>query len=892
MLRLATSRTRRRIPHTLALLAGLVLALPPAHSWPAAPAPARSTEANLLLFEVRLGDQLLADAVTAYQIGKDIYLPLGEMARLLTLAIRVAPGEGRASGYILTEARGFSLDVREREIVIAGQRAELDRSEVEPQADEIYVASRALARWLPVDFDIDMPSLRVRVHPREQLPLQARLARTQRGQQAGRASHVDPGYPRLASPYALADLPFVDQTASVNADRSRQGRTTQSAYAGYLTADLLGMEAALYASYNRRDPAAGVRLTLGRNDPDGGLFGPLAARSALVGSVPVPGVANISMNSATGNGLALSNRPLDQPTRFDTHSLQGDLPPGWDVELYYNNALIGFQQSRPDGKYSFDDLPLAYGPNEFRLVFHGPLGQLRVERQSFLLEQSAVPARTLYYDVVAHRDTDGHERATAQFDWGLSDQLSASAGLLRLPVLGQEQSYATLALRAYLQSFILNADLAQQNKGNDKPGRMAQLGIKTRIGTTSLSASRIRLDSFTSEWFTPAGDPVRTRDELRADAVLPGGPGLVLPLSLQLRRDQLASGAVDLDATGRVSVYSHGLAASNATRWQSLGGRKLVDGLLQLSHRVAGIGLSGQLQYTLRPGARLDSLALSADRYFSGGLVGNASLMHSFDQHDDRLAVALNKSMGRFGLGLTGFVTNHHEFGLGVQFFMAMGREPRTGRLLTDAQPMANTGGASVRVFLDKNMNGIKDPDEDAIPGVGFTVNGGNSPARTDADGIAYLGRLPAHQHIDLAVDPNTLDDPQWQPQRKGVRLVPRPGKVSQVDVAVSTTGEVDGTVYLLAKGAQRPLGDLTLELVDGARKVVASVNTAGDGYYVMTGIFPGDYLLRIDPAQLKRLGLVDTGMQPVTIGRDGSILNGRDFHLQAADHERAQRLQ
>jgi hypothetical protein len=880
------------LARTLILLASLVLALaPPVQAGPATPV--RNADANLLLFEVRLGDQLLSDAMTAYQVGDDVYLPFGEMAHLLTLAISVTPEAGQASGYILTEGRGFSLDVARRDVVMAGQHSSIDPTQIKLQADEIYVASRLLARWLPADFDIDMPSLLIRVRPREQLPLQARQARSERGRQwRWPGTYVDPGYPRLASPYALADLPFIDQTASFSVDKSRQRRVAQSDTTSYLTADLLGMEAALYASYNRQEANTGVRLTLGRNDPDAGLLGPLEARSALVGSVPVPGAANISINSATGNGVALSNRPLDQPTRFDTHSLQGDLPPGWDVELYYNDALIGLQQSRVDGRYSFDDLPLAYGPNEFRLVFHGPLGQLRVERQSFLLEQSAVPGGQLYYDVAAHRDQDGHARAAAQFDWGLSDHLSASAGLLRLPVLGQEQSYATFGLRSYLQSFILDASLAQQGKdngigrdaGRDKPGRMAQLGLRTRIGNTSLSASHIRLDGFSSEWFQPVSDPVRTRDELRADAVLPGALGMVVPLSLQLRRDQLVSGTVDLDASGRLSVYSNGLAASNALHWQSLGGRKIADGLLQVSRRVAGIGLNGQLQYMLRPDARLGSLGLTADRYFAGGYAGNLSLVHTFVQHDDRLAMALNKSLGSYGLGVNVFYTNHHEYGAGVQFFMALGLEPRSRRVLTDAQPMANTGGASVRVFLDKNMNGIMDADEAPIQGAGFTVNGGSNLSRTGADGIAYVGRLPAHQHVDLAIDPTTLEDPQWQPRQKGVRVVARQGKVNQIDFAVSTTGEVDGTTYVLAKGAKHTIGALQLELVDGEHKVVASLSSAADGYYVITGIFPGDYLLRIDPAQLARLGLSDNGMHLISIGKDGTILNGRDFYVQAME--------
>jgi hypothetical protein len=179
------------------------------------------------------------------------------------------------------------------------------------------------------------------------------------------------------------------------------------------------------------------------------------------------------------------------------------------------------------------------------------------------------------------------------------------------------------------------------------------------------------------------------------------------------------------------------------------------------------------------------------------------------------------------------------------------------------------------------------DEGDEPIKGAGFTVNGGNHLARTGADGIAYLPRLPAYQNVDLALDPNTLEDPQWQPQVKGVRIVPRPGKVNDVELAVSITGEIDGTTYFLAKGKSRPIGDLHLELVDATRKVVATIGSASDGYYVMTGVFPGNYMLRVAPDQLKRLGLTDSGMHLITIGPDGTVLNGRDFYARPADEDR-----
>jgi hypothetical protein len=71
---------------------------------------------------------------------------------------------------------------------------------------------------------------------------------------------------------------------------------------------------------------------------------------------------------------------------------------------------------------------------------------------------------------------------------------------------------------------------------------------------------------------------------------------------------------------------------------------------------------------------------------------------------------------------------------------------------------------------------------------------------------------------------------------------------------------------------------------VDASRKVVASMSSAADGYFVITGIFPGEYFLRVSPEQLQRLGLTDTGMHMITIGRDGTVLNGRNLDVRALD--------
>ncbi len=240
----------------------------------------------------------------------------------------------------------------------------------------------------------------------------------------------------------------------------------------------------------------------------------------------------------------------------------------------------------------------------------------------------------------------------------------------------------------------------------------------------------------------------------------------------------------------------------------------------------------------------------------------------------------LNKSLGRYGLGLSTSYSSSGAFTLGLQLFMAMGREPRQGQWRFDALPKADSGAASVRVFLDDNANGVMDPGEEPIANVAMTVNGGRALARTDAAGIAWLDRLPTKQHVDIAVDTLTLEDPYWVPQRKGVRLVPRPSHAAELDFPVVLTSEIDGTVYLVEKTAKRGVGDVVIELLDSAGKLVSTIKSSSDGYYIVPAIPQGRYALRVSPQQLKQLGLSDPGVRAITITPDGQAINGVDFLL------------
>lgn len=853
---------------------------------PVAGASVRDAEAHMLILDVRLDDAILSDGLTAYQDGPQVLLPLGELARLLTLAITVQPEAGSASGYVLTEERTFGLNVAQSLVSLAEREAGFEARRVRVLDGDIYVNSELLSRWLPIDFEVAMSTLQLRVKPREKLPLQERLERARAGKRLGTAAPerlADPGYPREMAPYKWLDRPFIDQTFGADARSAPGSRQLNTAYTAYLTADVLGMEGAAYISSSRGTPAPDWRMTLGRSDPDAGLLGPLRARSFLLGNISVPSVANVMTSSGSGRGVSVSNRPLDQPTSFDRQSLRGDLPPGWDVTLYYNEALVGFQASRPDGLYAFDDLPLSFGRNEFLLVFNGPLGQMRSENRRFLLDQSIVKPGEFLYSLTEHRADSGQARSVARFDMGLTQAIAGSAGLVRMPPSAasprgaEERGYAQLGLRGYWDMAIVTSELTF-----GQGGMLADLGLKTRLAGFAVDLQHTQVQGdFDSEVFSASGDPVKMRDKLRVVGTLAPTGLPRMPMAVEVQRERLASGATNDLVSGRLSVMVAGTSATNALSWQRAGGAVSSYGSLQLNRRMAGMGLSGQMGYSVRPGVRLDSLALAADRSLASGYRVNAGLLHAFAGDTTLVSGGVSKSFGRFALALSGSYSSQRELALGLQLFVALGREPRSGQWFADAVPMAGMGAVSARAFVDSNLNGIRDEDEELVPNAGFIINsGGRHPARSAEDGTAFIGRLVPGRYADIALDPATLEDPLWMPHTLGVRVLPRPGMVQVLEFPVVSASEVDGTVYLLGTTGRRGIGDAVVELVDGQGAVVMSTSSSSDGFYLLRQVRPGRYTLRISPEQASKLALASTWALPVEVMPEGDFISGQDLEM------------
>ena len=73
------------------------------------------------------------------------------------------------------------------------------------------------------------------------------------------------------------------------------------------------------------------------------------------------------------------------------------MPDGWEAELYRNDQLIGYFQSRGDGRYEFLDVPLLYGQNRMEVVLYGPQGQIRREIKQMQVGIDSIPPQQTWY---------------------------------------------------------------------------------------------------------------------------------------------------------------------------------------------------------------------------------------------------------------------------------------------------------------------------------------------------------------------------------------------------------------------------------------------------------------------------------------------------------------
>ncbi|MDB5451855.1 MAG: hypothetical protein JWO33_433 [Caulobacteraceae bacterium] len=829
------------------------------------------TEDDQLLFAVVSGQLQLSESFDAYSSRAGVFLPIGALARLIDINIEVDPQRQRATGWVVSPQRTILIDIPGKRLAIGGVEGSLSEADAVYKDGDSYVRDSALEKILPLNIVADTSGLNLTLTPTEKLPFQDRLERELRATQLGGRSE-DGGPLLVPTPYRLFTPPSLDINLNLGVGNS-DPRSTGN-YDARLAGDFLGGGLQLFAGSDSDFKLSSARALLSRKDPQGKIAGPFGATRSSLGDTFTP-TMTLGARSASGRGFAISSVPLEQASVFDRIDLRGELPLGYQVELYVNEVLQGSQAQPVQGRYEFQQISLAYGLNTIRLVFYGPRGERREDVRRINVGGGQLKKGQTTYSLGAVQtgltvfgvgDDDlggvpgqGEWRVSGSIAHGITDTATLIAGYARYtPALDDPRQIGSLGITTSVAGSAVQVDAAADDQG----GAAVSAAFAGRYGHTSVVGRHAEYSGGFVDEVQGGGSggavTVQRSTALSIDTLI-GLFGSDIPASFRVARDEFTDGAQDIRTDVRFSRPFGRYLFSTALQYQHRSGNgDSFDNLLGAMDLSGLVGGKWQLRagtaYTIAPEFKVQSATVTADRNFGEFTALHLGVNHTFGPDDTRFEVGETWRLKQADVSLIGaYGTRQKDLRVGLQLSMGFGYDPWRGRYGVLGPGAASGGSIALDAFMDDNGNGLRDPGEKPLPGV--LVQGGRRPEKTDANGHVLITGLGDSAYGQASIDISSLDDPYLLPSAPVVQVVPRPGRVARIPYPVTVSGEVELNVAFQRPGQNtRGISALHLELVGADGKVAATGSSEYDGSLLIENIKPGVYQVRIEPAQAERL--------------------------------------
>jgi len=831
--------------------------------------------------------------IMAYEDGQTIWLPLGEMARTLDFAIKVDPKRKTASGWFIAEDRMLDIDFTHKTLRVGKSALPWPEGKIAATKDDIYVASDVLSQWFPVDFTVASGDMALNITPREQLPIQAQAERERQRSRLSGKEDRNVKYPVQETDYELLSLPVLDvalQTGFEGSNHSKSNLQLNHSITG--EGDLAHMSAKLFLSGDEEEPLENARFTLEKVDRKAALLGPMKASKIAIGDIS-PARLPILGSPQVERGVTITNGDIERSRDFDSTRFEGYTQPGWDVELYQNGNLLNSVRVGGDGHYLIENVPVYFGNNGFQLLALGPQGQRRmIESRNINVGSGMLKKGEVNYSVSASQqrktiigleqtsddeERQGHPRLSGQVAYGLNDHLTMSSGFSSIEFGNTLHNYTQAGISGSLSSLYTELNAVQDSAG----GSGYSMQEQAAIGPFNIRAKQEYFSDFIDENYSDKILEQRSSYGIYgriAESILP-------TLSYTLSRD---STVYSDDETGKYSARLSGRLSkvylSNQLNWNDTAAEDKpdMDGQFQASGSVGRVRVNAGLEYDLGEDDNITRYKLSGLWPITRGLSTRADFIQDVgDQEKSTARLNLNFDTGKYILTPSMSYSSNGEFGVFLGLSFSLGQDPVNDDMIIKSEKRAGTGSATALVYHDTNNNQVFDQNDRPLPEVTVIASQAGKKAKTDENGVAQFTSMRTSSPTDVTIDPDSLEDPSWQPAVAGKAISTRAGASSRVELPVVSAGEIDGTVSRQDQnGHKHPLAHAQLELKNQDGATIQRVVSEHDGFYLFEKVPPGTYILHLHSDEPTLQPGAAAWQGQVVVGNDGTIVRGNDITL------------
>jgi outer membrane protein OmpA-like peptidoglycan-associated protein len=844
---------------------------------------------DLLLLAVDLDGLSVTDALTAYGAQDDPLLPMGELARLLDLNLNVSPTEGQIIGTLGQSQSAVTIDLANGVFRANGKAIELSPADVAVTGVEIYLRASAVQRILPVTIKVNIEELQLKLHALERLPIQARLDRLAalRDLQPDVDNNSNEPALRLPTPYRLITPPAFDISGQLGA--SVTGPRFSHSYDVRVANDFLYTGFQGFLGSDQNGQISSFRATFERHDAKGGLLGPINATSASAGDVFTPALP-IGPRGASGRGFQFSTVPLEQTSVFDRIDLRGELPVGYDVELYINDILRSGQRTPTQGRYEFLNVPLVRGVNVIRIVTNGPRGERteqtrivnvgggQLAKGKFTFAAGVVQQDVPLVDLSGTSSSDsrlvssgpnpgaGSVRVSANAAYGLSEGVTLVAGAAVFPVVKDpakpsittSREMVTAGVRTSIMGAAVQVDAAADSA---RSGALA-IGVAGQpFGVSTLVRQVFYSGAFIDETVATSTTerPSLSHTEINTDFNIRAMHNALLPLTLRgsldiyADRSAVATMGFRASATARNILLSGGFDLQANSNPGSPTTTNTTGNLSVSTYYNFQWQLRASLDYNITPQFQVNALSITADRELGANQALRLGIGQGFGSGGATSFQIGDTLRTRYGdVSLSGdFTTPANTWSLGLSFATGLVFDPFAKRYLLTRPGPASSGSIAFQAFTDSNGDGVYDQGDK--PAAGVTIDGGERKAVTDAKGHAMVTGVGSGASGRVQVGLDAIDDPYVQSPPHTLTFAPRPGLVIKAAYPLTSASEIIIHVVLRRENKLQGLSAVRVRLIP-KKGAPLEGSTEFDGSAGFDNLSTGTYDFQLDPEQAERL--------------------------------------
>ena len=533
-----------------------------------------------------------------------------------------------------------------------------------------------------------------------------------------------------------------------------------------------------------------------------------------------------------------------------TIDITGPLQDGWQVELYWNNQLIGFRQNGNAGQYNFPDIPVSYGLNIFKLVFSGPYGETRTETKRYYSGTSPVSKGEFGYNMSVYQPYrylfesnepflyDGKDIPIVDLVgyYGATDNLTLMGGFTQTPDAAtkvETQHFSMAGAQMAVQGSSLQYNL-EQNIDTKNVGHHAEWQGDVYIGNIYMGYDKFNKIHSPMSYY--GNEYLDSQLETRLSGILPYN----IPYYISYREGKLE------DSKEKFNNYSVRVSKqiSRGVNWT------LEDNYYNYHYsdnsyntiRNSIYTWSGKystqtwFEYETSPEQRFTEFSSRIDWRAGRNTYFSAQYTRDIRQNMDYLSFSGGQVFS-FG-GLTATIETDRDLNVSayLTYNISFAKEPSRNQFIkTGATKLSRRGTIYAKVFDENN---------EPVVGIGLNANGLEKQVHTDEDGIAVLTDLQTYEKTIVSIDSETLPDVSLQPKQDYRKLVLHPGTIRTIELPFVHRGAVEGK---LANQYNRHMFGYQIKVLDKEGKEQGSTFADIEGYFILDGVPYGSYMLVIE---------------------------------------------